>query len=151
MLYAEVRQALEQEDRTPLAILWMQLILSPFLLLFPLAKNAILAGGEKAEDYATLYEISFMIVLVIALIVLVRSVRFDLRNSKQKRDEREVLHDHVVSRIGYVAAVIGICIYAIPFQIIPAGSVFTGFEVPALLLVILIVRLWKRIRLNREN
>ena len=158
MQLSQIRQALEKEDSTPVVIFNFWFIgLALFFFLwkyFPFLadENAPEVPDDELGKY--LFVTFLLTVLFIwSLLVLKRAIQKDIRRSKEKMDERELLHNYQVAKTGYVVAVIGICAITIfgPIQIDAYGGALSGIELFFLLGIMLFMRLRKRIILEQQN
>ncbi len=157
MKFAELKEAIMKEDRTPLVFIFGTIIGIPLYII----QNQYLNYLTSTENPASMQDVLFPLLWIIAvtamliyyLLLLKRAIQHDIRSYKMKKDERETAHDFAVAKTGYVVALIGIVLLGIfgtsDYQVY--DGIFAGIEVNFLILLIIILRLRKRIQLDREN
>lgn len=157
MKFAELKEAIMKEDRTPLVFIFGTIIGIPLYII----QNQYLNYLTSTENPASMQDVPFPLLWIIAvtamliyyLLLLKRAIQHDIRSYKMKKDERETAHDFAVAKTGYVVALIGIVLLGIfgtsDYQVY--DGIFAGIEVNFLILLIIILRLRKRIQLDREN
>ena len=159
MKLTEVKEAIMKEDRTPLIFIFGTIIGIPLYII----QNQYLTHltSTDTQNPASMQDVLFPLLWIIVvttmliyyLLLLKRAIQHDIRSYKMKKDERETAHDFAVAKTGYVVALIGIFLLGIfgisDYQ--AYDGIFAGIEVNFLILLIIILRLRKRIQLDREN
>lgn len=157
MKFAELKEAIMKEDRTPLVFIFGTIIGIPLYII----QNQYLNYLTSTENPASMHDVLFPLLWIIAvtailiyyLLLLKRAIQHDIKSYKTEKDERETAHDFAVAKTGYVVALIGIFLLGIfgtsDYQ--AYDGIFASIEVNFLILLIIILRLRKRILLDREN
>lgn len=87
------------------------------------------------------FGVGMTILLIVIIAMLLRAIRYDRALRSSKKDERELLHEYQVTMSGYHVAIFGMSLYVL---------LFDPIVLPLLLIVVLIVRMRTRIRLEKE-
>lgn len=87
------------------------------------------------------FGVGITILLIAIIIMLMRAVRYDKVLRRSKKDEREILHEYQVTMSGYHVAIFGMSLYIL---------LFDPIVLPLLVIIVLVVRMRTRMRLDQE-
>jgi divalent metal cation (Fe/Co/Zn/Cd) transporter len=140
----KIIEAFKKEERLPYVAVGIVILAAIGMLLEQFVPD--ISGDEipsvEQIGIAAIFGISTTVLLVVAILAPFRAIKHDRALRAMKKDEREILHDSIVATIGYKVAVYGLVIYAF---------IITDVVMVALLVLILVMRLAKRIKLEREG
>ncbi len=141
----EIIEALKKEPRLPIVaavLISIAAITKPFLdslvvyhtstetFSFPLGVGAVVFVG-----------VLYLIVIILSLRLLFQSLRSKRAPELGQKDERELLHEYMISDKAYRILVYGVVLY-----LVWVYSIF----LPILLLLVMLMRLRMRVKLERE-
>lgn len=143
-----IRELLKKEDRIPLAtvVLSFLFVAMSFLDKYFSDFEKVLDGSdinEKTIIMLGLIGIGSLALLLLVIFIIKRSIQYDIKAMKNKKDEREMMHDWLVAKRGYDVAMIGICAYIF---LVDSNPILLG-----LIMIIVIARIIKRAKLEKDN
>ncbi len=136
----------KKEERLPYVIVLVvalgavaMSLLDPIIAKMESTSKEITSFTDLAPDIGI--GLASALLLVFCIIAIMRAVKHDRVYRTIKKDEREVLHDYLVTNAGYRVAIFGLCGY-----IFFVGDVF----LLVILIAVLVIRLQKRAQVESE-
>jgi hypothetical protein len=143
-----IKELLKKEDRFPLVIIALSFLFVAMSFLdkyFGDFERALDNGEASVKTIITLSAIGIasLIMLLVVIFGIKKSIQYDIKAMKIKKDEREMMHDWLVAKRGYDVAMIGLCVYIF---LVDSNPLLLG-----LIITIVIARIMKRAKIEREN
>jgi protein-S-isoprenylcysteine O-methyltransferase Ste14 len=139
-------QGLKKEQRLPIAVAIVAMLTT--ILNIVLLPQVVYVTSDDSLHFTygiwptVVFMLFYLTVFVVSLIAIIKAFRFDVRKKSEKKDERELLHEYIVAEKGYTVLMYGIALYLIWVD---------SFVLPALLALVIILRLRTRKLLNQEK